>query len=119
MIDEFLASQNFFLFPSNATHHCRTSHIWLDLIITDDLEKVENFFQKETPFLSGHDLISFNYKVDYRAIKYFSFTYRDYKNFTHNEYLITLYSLITSKVSAGDDYNVVLDSLCTYRHLRL
>ena len=45
------------------------SHTWLDLVNVGERDKVLNFYQLGTPFLSGHDLITFEYEYDCKLIE--------------------------------------------------
>ena len=110
MIEDFIVSQNLFLVRSNATHHCRSSHTWLDLVIVDDLEKVSNFNQSGAPFLSGHELISFDYTISCNLFKNFSFEYRDYKSFDQNSYLCSLEAGL-NQIQILDDCDIMLTEI--------
>ena len=91
MIRDFTASQGVNLILSNPTHHTSRSHTWLDLVMVDNHEKITFFGQSGTPFLSGHELISFHYDY-FIAVpaSNFVFLYRNFKSFNPNNYLDSL-----------------------------
>jgi len=59
----FVESMNLHLVPFAPTHHTRTASTYLDLCIVDDADKLLSHEQKDASFLSAHDLIGVNYKV--------------------------------------------------------
>ena len=95
----FVASQDLFLVPSNATHHTATSDTWLDLVIVDNLEKVRHFQQSGTPFISGDEIISLDYTFDCNPVSNYSFNFRDFEGFNVDAYLDTLQHLLLTSTS--------------------
>jgi Reverse transcriptase (RNA-dependent DNA polymerase)/Endonuclease-reverse transcriptase len=73
------------ILPLSPTHHTNTSHTLLDLIITNNPDRVLNYGQTSAPGLSGHDIIylSYNLKPPKPPTKYI--TYRDLKNIDKNQ----------------------------------
>ena len=112
-LSNHINAQSLFLVPSGPTHHANTAYTLLDLIIADDLNKISNFSQSGTPFLSGHELLSFEFTCDCKSISNskFSFTYRDFSNFTADNFLITLTSLLDDNYPDVNDCDLRLNNL--------
>ena len=106
-IRNFISSHDLYLVLSNPTHHTihTNSYTWLDLIIVDDLSKVSNFTQSGTPFLSGHELITFEYACICRPVANYSFTFRNFKNFKNVDFLATLNALLIENTAGHANCN--------------
>ena len=107
LIHDFTESQGLSLVPSNPTHHTAKSHTWLDLVIVDNLGKMISFTQSGTPFLSGHELISLEYKFPTKPISNFTFTYRDFRSFNSVSYLDALQESLGDISFTGDISGII------------
>ena len=131
---DFFSSQNVHLVPSGPTYHVfyhpiyqiPDSHIWLDLVIVDRLEKILNFHQTGIPFLLGHELISFDYKCYSRPCTLLTSTHRDFRNWGNFNFLNSVCTLLLDGTSPtvngelnlailNDALTSVLDSNAPYR----
>ena len=110
-LNNHIISQSLYLVPSEPTHHSVTTHTLLDLVIVDDLIKILSFEQSGTPFLSGHELLTFNFAHYCDPVSQFSFTYRDFSKFNTADFLNTLTPLVYNDHYADGNFDLRLENL--------
>lgn len=78
--------------PMGSTHFTQNSQSWLDLLIVNDVlfDKIADKGQYHVPFLSAHDLIFADFNLSIPPSRPSVVTYRDFKNFNHENFLSEL-----------------------------
>ena len=84
-ICEFAQSLAFHIVPPGATFYTHSDSL-LDVVITDDNEKVRSFFKSSTTFIAGHDLLRFEYAYDASQILKRTIYRRNYDNVISSDF---------------------------------
>lgn len=76
----FIADHSLYLIPYGPTHHTANSQTQIDVIIIDSETKISNYYQSQTPFIAGHDLIAVSYAISSFRFSQKTVTSRNFKN---------------------------------------
>lgn len=87
-LQTIFSSCNMHILPLSATHHTAKSHTLIDLMITNNPNKILIHGQTSAPGLSGHDFIYLAYSLRCPKAKHRFISYRDFKNFDSNKFTI-------------------------------
>lgn len=106
-------SHSLYLVPLGNTHHTAHSDSSLDVVILDSSDKLQSFVKSSVPFIAGHDLIEFEYKLPVTSSVSRVKSYRDFRNCDANALDVELGIKITnSLLGLNEDVDVMAEALC-------
>ena len=92
---ELVSSLAVHIVPSGPTFDTSYSDSWLDVPLVDDLSKVIQLKESESPFINGHVLLELTYSGKVKSFDGRTLVRRTYKNFNDNSFLLTLASQLS------------------------
>ena len=108
-LHNFIDIYNLNLISSNLTYHSGKSHTWLDLVIVSDLDEVSNLAKSGTPFLSRHELITFDYTSQFKPNDNLIYKRRDFANFSNVNFLTMLRNTLSNPLPDSLTFEGYLD----------
>lgn len=96
-LKNFIADHSMYLVPHSPTHHVGNAHTHIDVMISDSPNKIQNFYQSQTPFIAGHDFITVVYKVHGYHYQQKMITTRNFKNCNIENLSETLKNMLDRK----------------------
>ncbi|CAG5084884.1 Protein of unknown function [Cotesia congregata] len=82
-LKSFITESKLYCIPFGPTFHTTETDSWLDVIIVDCADKLNNYTKTVTPFIGGHDYLFCNYKFESKTAYEKLVKFRDFKNCDH------------------------------------
>ncbi|CAG5093112.1 Protein of unknown function [Cotesia congregata] len=83
-LKSFISESGLYCIPFGPTFHTTEVDSWLDVIIIDNLDKLNSYVKSTSPFIGGHDYLYCNYKLEQKPTNEKLVTFRDFKNCDHD-----------------------------------
>ncbi|CAG5100530.1 Protein of unknown function, partial [Cotesia congregata] len=79
-LKSFITESGLFCVPYGPIYHTNDVDSWLDVIIVDSHDKINNFSKSPTPIIGGHDYLLCDYKFPQPKCNVRSVKFRDFRN---------------------------------------
>lgn len=84
-LESFISESSLYCIPFGSTFYTTEVDSWLDVIIIDNLDKLNSYVKSASPFVGGHDYLYCNYKLEQKPTYEKLVTFRDFKNCDHDK----------------------------------
>lgn len=113
-LQDFIFSHSLYLIPYGNTHHTGSSDSWLDVVIVNSSQKIHSYVKSSAPFIAGHDLLEFQYKLLTPSRPTRLRKCRNFRNCDSIALKNDLCSIVTiSPSDSSSDINKQAEFLCT------